>query len=68
MGLAAGLIAAVGGFIVGIVLAIIIAAWRKSSEPESSFFLTFFGSAFVTVPAAFGGIFMLIFWWASENM
>ena len=68
MGLVAGLIAAVSGFVVGIVLAIIIAAAQKNSDPESSFILTFFGTAFVTVPASVGGIFMLIFWWASENM
>ena len=68
MGLAAGLIAVVGGFVVGIILAIVIAIARKNSDPESSFFLTFFGSAFVTVPVSFGGIFLLIFWWASENM
>ena len=65
MHIAAGVIALVGGFVVGVVLAIIIAAGQKSSEPESSFILTFFGSAFVTVPASIGGIFMLIFWWAS---
>lgn len=68
MGLVAAVYSAIGGLIVGIGLAIFVAAIRKGRNPDASFFATFFATAFVAVPACAIGIFVLFFMFMSSQM
>lgn len=68
MGFVAAVIAGCVGTVVGIVIALVIGIKMKKSNPDSSFLLSFFATAYWTVPASVIGAFFLIFWWASENL
>lgn len=59
MGLVAIIYSGLGGLMVGTVLAVIIGLIRKSKNPESSFFVTFIATVWLTIPASIFGIFML---------
>ena len=59
MGLVAILYSGLGGLMIGTVLAAFIALVRKSKKPDSSFFLIFVATIWLTVPLSAFGIFML---------